>query len=99
MEKVTFANEFYKSCYILAMAVCSPSDGRWNARALTYWKRKGESHIGRLDGAEAFPTSSEAQEHARFLARRWCDEHMVDLIPSPVIRGPSARYPVEPSKT
>jgi len=88
-KRTTFVSEFYKSCYILAVATYAPSDGRWNAKAYIYWKRKSEKHIGTLAHSEHFDSSWAAENHALGMAHQWCDEHVVDLIPSPVNARPS----------
>jgi hypothetical protein len=87
-KNTTFVNEFYKSCYILAVATKTVSNGKWMAEAHIYWKRGNEKHLGTLPSSEDFDSGAAASSHALAMAHRWADEHMVDLIPSPIERVP-----------
>jgi hypothetical protein len=80
----TFANEFYKSCYILAVATYTPWNGKWIAKAHVYWKHQNEKHLATLPSSEDFDSDWDATSHALAMAHQWADEHMVDLIPSPI---------------
>jgi hypothetical protein len=85
-KRNTFVNEFYKNCYVLAVASYDPFIGKWTPKALIHWKRRNEEHVGTLVDSVRFETNQEAEHHALSLAHDWADEQMVELIPSPISR-------------
>lgn len=76
--------DIYKNCKIVAMAIYDPHDRKWIPKAHTYWKRGDEKHLGTLVESKRFESHWAAENHALFLAYKWCDEHMVGMIPSPI---------------
>jgi len=76
--------DIYKNCKIVAMAIYDPYDRKWIPKAHTYWKRGDEKHLSTLVESKRFESHWAAENHALFLAYKWCDEHMVDVIPSPI---------------
>ena len=85
-REFTFVWDVYKGCQISALAIYDPGNREWFAKAHTYWKRGTEKHLGTLTDSKRFESQAEAQTHALSLAHDWCDNHIFDLIPSPINR-------------
>jgi hypothetical protein len=67
------------------MAIYDPYNCEWIPKTHLFWKRGKEKHLGTLTDSKRFTNHKEAENCALSLARTWCDEHMVDLIPSPAV--------------
>jgi hypothetical protein len=70
----------------LALKNRPPPSGKWTPKAPIHWKRRNEEHLATLVGSARFETHKEAENQALSLAHDWADEHMVELIPSPIRR-------------
>jgi hypothetical protein len=79
-KRTTFFWDIYKNCKIVAMAIYDPDDRKWIPKAYTYWKRGNDKISGTLVESKRFESHWGAENHALFLAYKWCDEHVVDAI-------------------